>query len=384
MGDVERDQIVAFRLASHNLTRRLGAGLITSAAEPCGIQETPTGSAASAFAARVEGLSLVDLEHAKVEDRSVVTLWSVRGAPFVVPASDFTTFSVGALPVDSASFEQSLGGWAGALRDADVDINETLDQMIAIATELLDGRALNVNELRDQIYIRVPSLAAVVRPTGAHADMPEPLFRAISTSGAMCIIAGRGTNAELARTDQWLRSPPVEPDRTAARADLARRFLHCYGPATPERFADWSQRGRHDARSSFALVDDEVVEVSVNARPAWILADDQDDLASPPEPRGVRLLPVQDPFLQQRDRSILVSEEAFRRKLWRPVGGPGAVLVDGQVAGIWRSRIKRNRLDVTVEPFGRLRIGARDAIAAEAESIAPFRNCESAEVTYTV
>ena len=41
-----RDQILAFRLASHNLTRRLGARSMVKAAAPCGIQETPLGSAA--------------------------------------------------------------------------------------------------------------------------------------------------------------------------------------------------------------------------------------------------------------------------------------------------------------------------------------------------
>ena len=52
-----RDQILAFHLASQNLTRRLGARSIVKAAAPCGIQETPLGSAAVAFLTRIEGLT---------------------------------------------------------------------------------------------------------------------------------------------------------------------------------------------------------------------------------------------------------------------------------------------------------------------------------------
>lgn len=379
---MDREQVLAFRLASHNLTRRLGPGSVVDAATPCGIQETPTGSAALAFAARVEGLTPGAVEHALVEDRTLVTLWSVRGAPYVVPARDLDVFTAGALPLDTTSFEQSLGGWADALADAGVDPFETLGRMIDAARDLLDGETLGVNDLRDRLYDRVPSLATARRPGGAHADMPEPLFRAVGIAGAVCIVAGRGTDAELARTDQWLRPAPREPDRRAARAELARRFLHCYGPATAQWFADWTGRSLADAKDAFSLIEDELVEVAVDRKRAWLLGRDRDALGSPPELDGTRLLPVQDPFLQQRDRSTLVPGAPSRRKLWQPVRGPGGVLVDGEIIGTWRARTKRPRLEVSVEPFSRLARTTRDAIAAEAERIAPFRGCETAEVGF--
>jgi hypothetical protein len=377
-----RDQILAFRLASHNLTRRLGARSMVKAAAPCGIQETPLGSAALAFLARVEGLSPAALERALVKDRTLVTPWSVRGAPYVVPASDLEVFSVGALPFDTTSFKQMLGGWADALEKAGVDPLDVLDRMVDAARNLLDGRTLNVNDLRDRIYAAVPSLATVKRPAGAHADMPEPLFRAVGTAGVACIVAGRGTDAELARTDQWLRSAPLEPDRTSARAELARRFLRCYGPATAQQFTEWTQRSLGDARDAFSLIEEELVEVAVDRKPAWLLRCDQKPFSSPPEPDSARLLPVQDPFLQQRDRPTLLPEETARRKLWQPVRGPGGVLVDGEIVGTWRARTKRSLLEVTVEPFGRLSQSTREAIEAEAERLAPFRDREAVEVSY--
>jgi hypothetical protein len=377
-----RDQILAFRLASHNLTRRLSARSIVKAAAPCGIQETPLGSAALAFLARVEGVTPATLERAQLKDRTLVTLWSVRGAPYVVPASDLEIFSAGALPFDTTSFKQLLGGWADALEKAGLDPHDTLDQMVDAAGKVLDGRTLNVNDLRDRIYASVPSLSTVKRPAGAHADMPEPLFRAVGTVGVACIVAGRGTDAELARTDQWLRLASHEPDRTFARAELARRFLHCYGPATVQRFAEWTQRSLGDARDAFSLIEEELVEVGVDRKPAWLLGRDQKAFSSPPEPKGARLLPVQDPFLQQRDRPTVLPEETTRRKLWQPVRGPGGVLMDGEIVGTWRAQTKRALLEVTVEPFGHLSRTGRDAIEAEAERLAPFRDCETVHVSY--
>lgn len=382
--DVSREQIVAFRLASHNLIRRLGARSIVRAASPCGIQETPIGSAALAFLARVDGLAPAALERAQARDRSLVTLWSVRGAPYVVPASDLDVFSVGALPLDPASFKQSLGGWADALDKAGADLFEALERMVDAAGQLLDGRTLNVNDLRDRIYARVPSLSTVKRPAGARADMPEPLFRAVGTAGAVCIVAGRGTDAELARTDQWLKSAPAprEPDQTSARAELARRFLHSFGPASPQQFAEWTQRSLSDAKDAFSLIEEELVEIAVGRRRTRLLRTDQKALTSPPEPEGTRLLPVQDPFLQQRDRSTLLPEETSRRRLWQPIRGPGGVLVDGQILGTWRARTNRGRLEIAVEPFGALSRAARGAVEAEAARVARFRDCETVEVSY--
>ena len=373
---------MAFRLASHNLTHRQGAQSIAKAVAPCGIQETPVGSAAVALVTRVERLTPAALERAQVKNRTLVTIWSVRGAPYVVPASDLDVFSVGALPLDTRSFRQSLGGWADELEKAGLDPFETLERMVDAAEELLDGRTLNVNELRDRIFARVPSLATVKRPAFAHADMPEPLFRAVGTTGAVCIVSGRGTDSELARTDQWLKSSPPARGRTVARAELARRFLHCYGPATTQGFAEWTQRSVGDARDAFSLIEEELIEVAVDGKKAWLLGSDRKTLASPPEPEGTRLLPVQDPFLQQRDRSTLLPQEAARRQLWQAIRGPGGVLVNGAIVGTWRARTKRPRLEVTIEPFGRLSKDARHAVAAEAERIAPFRDCESVEVNY--
>jgi hypothetical protein len=377
----DREQILAFRLASHNLTRRLGPRSVTKAAAACGVQETPLGSASIALRARVDNLTPAFLDRALFEDRTLVSLWAMRGAPYVVPARDLVVFTVGALPHDPESFKQSLGGWSDALEDAGLDPFEALEQMASAAQTLLDGRTVNVNELRDRIYRRVRSLSRVKRPAFARDDMPEPLFRAIGTTGSACIVAGRGTDAELARTDQWLRTTPARPDPAEARAELARRFLHCYGPATAQQFADWTQRSLTDAKQAFALIEEELVDVAVDRAKGWLLHRDHKAFASPPEPTGVRLLPVQDPYLQQRDRATVLPKEAERRKLWQAIRGPGAVLLDGEIVATWRARVKGIGLEVTIDPFGRLARPAREAISAEAEGIAPFRGSETVRVT---
>ncbi len=109
-----------------------------------------------------------------------------------------------------------------------------------------------------------------------------------------------------------------------------------------------------------------------------VLAEDA-ELAAP-APRGARLLPNLDPLASARDREVLVPDEAVRKRIWSALGGPGMALVDGEVAGLWRPRKKGKRLVVELEPLRTLKRPEREALAAEAERLAPFRGAETAEL----
>ena len=143
-------------------------------------------------------------------------------------------------------------------------------------------------------------------------------------------------------------------------------------------FAAWA--GLH-AKHARALWDraGALAEVQVEGKKAWLLADDENVLGAPPAARGVRLVPGMDPYLSMRDRELLAPDPALRKRLWRPLGNPGAVLVDGVLAGLWRPAKKGTRLIVNVEL---LNGAAEDALTAEAERLAPFRGAESGEIEF--
>ncbi len=85
------------------------AGALRDAASACS-QNTPPGSAALALHARVAGLTPADLDRALAVDNTLVRLWSVRGAPYIVPTRDAAPFSVGLLPDDEESMRAFVNG----------------------------------------------------------------------------------------------------------------------------------------------------------------------------------------------------------------------------------------------------------------------------------
>jgi hypothetical protein len=107
------------------------------------------------------------------------------------------------------------------------------------------------------------------------------------------------------------------------------------------------------------------------------MKDDGDALASPPEADGVRLLPPGDPYLQKPNRPLLAPDADLRKRLFRPVASPGAVLKDGRLAALWRAKAKGRKAEITVEKLGRV---ARGDLEEEAERVARLRGAAEAEI----
>lgn len=97
-------------------------------------------------------------------------------------------------------------------------------------------------------------------------------------------------------------------------------------------------------------------------------------LASPPQARGVWLLPPRDPYLQHPDRVALAPDPAVRKRLFRPVAGPGAVLQDGILSGLWRVRARGRRAELDVKALRPIR---REDLEAEAARVAELRGADA-------
>ena len=95
-------------------------------------------------------------------------------------------------------------------------------------------------------------------------------------------------------------------------------------------------------------------------------------LESPPAAEGIRLLPPGDPYLQKPNRPLLAPDPELRKRLFRPVASPGAVL-----RGLWRMKLKGRTAEVTIEAFCRL---PRGVIEEEAQRVAQLRGAAQAAV----
>jgi hypothetical protein len=84
-------------------------------------------------------------------------------------------------------------------------------------------------------------------------------------------------------------------------------------------------------------------------------------------PAPARLLPSGDSYflLDGAERELLIPRADQRERLWTPRVWPGALLVEGEIRGIWR----RAQHTVRIDAWTRLSRGPRDAIEAEASAL---------------
>jgi hypothetical protein len=394
-----RDQVVAFRVAALHLDQRLPVDQLVEGVRPCGLQDTPPGNAMLGLAARVQGLTLEAWAAAVEREKSLVELWAMRGSPIVVATVDLPCFTAGLLADDEASLLHAItSGMDVVVAAAGISAANLLDRLSQRAAELLDGRDLSKRELGEGL---VPALPGPLRDrlgdAGAALGMdPREVLtltvaRLISLKGVF-VMAPRevGKEPTFVRTDQWLGRAPEPIAPIEAQAELVRRFLHAFAPATSEDLAWWAnpqtspaarQANEAHAARIWGLLDREVTEVErPDGSRGFVLTSDLSRLANPLTAVGVRLIPPYDPLLMARDRETLVARE-HHRKLWRSTHNPGVVLSGGQVVATWTARKEGRLLAITLDSLGTpLDRHTRDAVGAEAALLAPLRRCSGAHL----
>ncbi|MEI4273321.1 winged helix DNA-binding domain-containing protein [Klenkia sp. LSe6-5] len=341
-----REDVLAYRVRAQQLDRDTGGTVADTAVLDLGVQDTgPAGAARWALAIR----GLVD-----PADDELVTAWTLRGAPHTYRRADLPAVAAATWPWSETDAAKRIFDGARPLRAAGIPVLDALahvaDEMRAVAT--------------------TPTVKGVV--SGALRDrLPEPYLRNCRPCGAVHAYEQTFRLAAL-RAGLVLQpgtSPPVLEQTGVTPAaqvpnhlDVLRAYLRLTGPATPKQVAAYLDSTVAEVKRRWP---DDAEPVDVAGEQRWVLPGTE-----PPErARATRLLAPFDPYLQVRDRELLVPDRPAT-ELWPVLGRPGAVLVDGEVAGTWRPTTKGGRLALTVT-----RWRAFDGVAVEeqAESMAAAR-----------
>jgi hypothetical protein len=319
--DLTREQILAYRQAVNEIGERLPPGPTSlRRAAWAGLTDSMPRAAILSIHARVQGTGPDTWE-----DKSLVQIWGPRFSAYVVPARDVAVFTLGRLPYDAAR-------------------RKSFEDLAARLDAFLDGRTMTYGEAG--------------RGMGVHPNQ----LRYAAPTGRVLI------RWEGARQPTIWTVPPPDVDPSEARRELARRYLHLFGPGTAAGFGQWAGIRPANVRATFDALTGSLTPVRTPVGDAWILRSDEPAFRAPRRSAApARLLPSGDAYflLQGADRELLVQDARRRSELWTPRVWPGAVLVEGDIVGTWR----RAEADVTIATWRRLSRAERDAVEAEAASL---------------
>jgi Winged helix DNA-binding domain len=327
-GPISRRELNRALLARQHLLARTDLDVPGVTAHLVGLQAQAPWAPYTGLWTRIAGLTHADLAD-RLLDRTLVRIVAMRGTVHLLVADDALVLPALSEPILRRTL-RTAQGYASDLRDVD------LDALAESARTIVEAQPTGTVALGRQLAERWPdvdpkSLAYAARCTLPLVQVPP---RAVW---------GRSGATTWTTTRAWLGREQLDvtdPDRhTAALDQMVLRYLGAFGPATVADVQTWSGLG------ALAPVLDRLRPRLVTFRPDTTgtrrtgreLFDLPDAPRPDPDaPAPVRFLPEFDNLLlSHADRSRVISDE-YRRRMWRANGAvPGALLVDGEVAGHW-------------------------------------------------
>ncbi|MGN6752287.1 MAG: winged helix DNA-binding domain-containing protein [Intrasporangium sp.] len=346
-----------------DLLRRVGA-----------LQAQDYGSGAWSVGLRT-GLTAAEVEQAVVA-REIVRTWPMRGTLHWVAAEDARWMC-----------ELLAGKVLGS-------VGRRFDELGLTETDVKRSR-----EVLEEHLTEPRSRPDVVDLLAAHGIDPagQRAYHLVGyhcMTGLLCQGPLIGRQPSFVLLDAWVPFSR-KPAREEGLAIIADRYLRSHGPVTERDLAGWVSHGLGLAREALALLGDRVERHEVDGE-VWLRhaeaagaaveaeglaprAGGSPDAPAPSSPR-VHLLPQWDEFLLgYKTRDVVLPPEHVvkvvpgRNMVFRPT-----VVVDGEVAGVWRRTTAGRRAAVEVELFrGRATARLRRALEASTAAYGRFLGQET-------
>lgn len=361
MLELSIQQIRNYRLYAHHLDRYYQSDQLIEIVGACGLQNTPPGAWESALFNRIPALTLSDQQELLNEHKILLQAWSLRGLPMIFPTSESAVF-LSALKAENNEEWIYTHGIQLALDLLQMDFDELLKRLVQVMPKLDHQVILSKNQLdetlaewmlpllsdeKKKLWIQ-PSMYGSPDKQSVGGAVVSFLLRPCAELGF--VVFGERVKAYPTFTSykNWIGHPlRIEHD---ASKQLVRKYLHCYGPSTVDLFVKWLGCSSVQGHRLWNLVADEIEAVYAAGKKAYILKADSEAIMSASLPqRAYLLLGGHDPYLDQRDRQILQFDKSYHKQIWQMVSNPGALVYQGEIVGIWKSRKKSKGLEIEMK-----------------------------------
>jgi winged helix DNA-binding protein len=304
-----------------------------------------------------------DVAGALNESRSIVRTWLMRGTLHLIAADDLG-WLLGVLGPIFAGRNQARRSQLGLGPD-------TISRGVAAIRRILgDAGPLT----RYEIVARLHPLGVALNP-GTQA--PIHLVQVAALQGVLCLGAERDNGEPTyVLIDDWIgKARPKEA--ASALAELARRYLAAFGPATPDDFVAWSGLPTDLARSALSAISKEIVELPTTGQTALMIKGRLSATDGVPAKPAVRLLPAFDTYLLGYRHRDLAVPAGLQRRLQRGGGWlHPAITVDGRVVGAWTLQRSGGQGEIAVDTLNSLTGALQEGLQAEVADIGRFLNLE--------
>jgi hypothetical protein len=290
--------------------------------------------------ARVRDFVHTDLEDALYERRSLVRMLGMRRTMFVVPVEVAAIMDEACTKALAGGERRRLIGMLeeqGVTRDGARWLRRVENATLAALHERGEATATELSRA-------VPQLAKKLsfgegKTWAAEVGISTRVLFLLATDGRVLRGRPRGTwissQYRWAPTDTWLGAPLATLDHDEAAAELLRRWLRAFGPASATDIRWWTGWTARQATAALGELDVAEVRLDGNAK-GYVLADDTEPL--PLSKPWVAFLPSLDPTVMGwKEREWYLGDHGAA--LFDRNGNAGPTIwADGHVIGGWVQR----------------------------------------------
>jgi hypothetical protein len=348
----------------HHLAGTARAGVVEVARDLVGLHATDPATVYLAARARTLDPGVAGVEQALYEDRALVRILGMRRTMFVEPVELMGVVQAActdAIAVQQRRLLVDLVGRAGLADDPPGWIEEV--EKVAVRALEARGGATAAELAKDDPRLAQQIVLAEGKPYEGRQSVVSRILLLLAAEGR--IVRGRPRGSWVSGQYRWSVVDAWLPDGVPpwslreAQAELVRRWLRGFGPATIADLKWWTGLPMGQVRR--AVAETGAVEVDLDGTPGLVLPDDLDPVPAP-EP-WVALLPALDPTtMGWAGRDFYLGPH--RPALFDRNGNAGPTIwLDGHVVGGWAQRATGEVVLRLLEDVG---ADATAAIEAEA------------------
>jgi hypothetical protein len=348
----------------HHLAGTARAGVVEVARDLVGLHATDPATVYLAARARTLDPGVAGVEQALYEDRALVRILGMRRTMFVEPVELMGVVQAActdAIAVQQRRLLVDLVGRAGLADDPPGWIEEV--EKVAVRALEARGGATAAELAKDDPRLAQQIVLAEGKPYEGRQSVVSRILLLLAAEGR--IVRGRPRGSWVSGQYRWSVVDAWLPDGVPpwslreAQAELVRRWLRGFGPATIADVKWWTGLPMGQVRR--AVAETGAVEVDLDGTPGLVLPDDLDPVPAP-EP-WVALLPALDPTtMGWAGRDFYLGPH--RPALFDRNGNAGPTIwLDGHVVGGWAQRATGEVVLRLLEDVG---ADATAAIEAEA------------------
>lgn len=355
----------------HLATAARVADVRTIAGDLVGVHGTDPATVYLSTAARMKTprRAVAALERALYEDHTLVRTLCMRRTMFVVPLDLVPVVQAACTDALVPAQRKRVVGLiesGGIARDGRRWLRQVEAETVAALDELGEATATDLSKLVPKLRLQLTEGEG--KKWGVSVGVSTRVLFLLSLEQK--VVRGRPKGQWTSSQHRWLPMDTWFPDgipsmpAAEARAELARRWLASYGPATTADVQWWTGWPLGQTRTALAAI--EAVEVELDGGGAgWVLPDDV-GRARTPKP-WVALLPALDSTtMGWKERSWYLGPHGA--VLFDRNGNAGPTIwADGRIVGGWAQRAGGDVVYELLEDVGR---EATASIAQEADALA--------------